>query len=158
VGAVSVEILHPPPAAADIAPAAASNERSLVVRLTLGEASVLLMGDAGRETERALLASGLDLRCDVLQAGHHGSAASTSADFLAAVRPRLVLVSAGEGNTYGFPSPAFLERCRLSGASVARTDLDGAIEVRTDGRTLAVRTAAARAGREKRGLRFDLRD
>ena len=158
VGAVSVEILHPPPAAADIAPAAASNERSLVVRLTLGEASVLLMGDAGRETERALLASGLDLRCDVLQAGHHGSAASTSADFLAAVRPRLVLVSAGEGNTYGFPSPAFLERCRLSGASVTRTDLDGAIEVRTDGRTLAVRTAAARAGREKRGLRFDLRD
>jgi competence protein ComEC len=157
-GAVSVEILHPPPAAEDIAPAAASNERSVVMRLTIGEASVLLMGDAGPETERALLASGLDLRCDVLKAGHHGSAASTSADFLAAVRPRLVLVSAGEGNTYGFPSPAFLERCRLAGASVARTDLDGAIEVRTDGRTLAVRTAAARAGREKRGLRFDLRD
>jgi len=158
MGAVSIEILHPPPARDNAAPAAPSNERSLVIRLAIGEASVLLMGDAGPEAERALLDSGLDLHCDVLKAGHHGSAASTSADFLAAVRPRLVLVSSGEGNTYGFPSPAFLERCRLAGAAVARTDLDGAIEIRTDGRTMSVRTAAARAGREKTGLRFDTHD
>jgi competence protein ComEC len=95
--------------------------------VTIGATSFLFMGDAGPETEKALLGSGLDLRSAVLKAGHHGSAGSTSADFLAAVKPRLVLVSAGEGNTYGFPSPALLARCAAAGAEVQRTDLDGAI-------------------------------
>ena len=90
----------------------------------------------------------------MLKAGHHGSAASTSAGFLAAVRPRLVLVSAGEGNTYGFPSPALLARCRETGALVARTDLDGAVEIRTDGRTLTLRTAAARPARKDPDFRL----
>ena len=70
--------------------------------------------------------------------------ASTSAAFLAAVRPKLVLVSVGEGNTYGFPGRALLDRCGRAGARILRTDLDGAIEIRTDGGQLSVRTAAAR--------------
>jgi competence protein ComEC len=143
-GPVSIEVLHPAAAAADEVPAAPSNESSLVIRLRMGGVSVLFMGDAGPAAERALLESGQDLRATVLKAGHHGSAASTSEAFLAAVRPRLVLVSAGEGNTYGFPSPALLARCRRAGAAVVRTDLDGAVEIRTGGGSLAVRTAAAR--------------
>ncbi|MBP1659034.1 MAG: competence protein ComEC, partial [Candidatus Aminicenantes bacterium] len=146
VGPVTLEALHPALAADGGAPAAPSNEDSLVIRLRMGRVSVLLTADAGPAAERALLGSGLDLRATVLKAGHHGSAGSTSADFLAAVRPRLVLVSAGEGNTYGFPSPALLARCLEAGAEMARTDLDGAVEIRTDGRALAVRTAAARPG------------
>lgn len=141
-GPVAIEVLHPPPAAANAGPVPATNENSLVIRMTIGGTSVLFMGDAGPETERALLGSGLDLRSAVLKAGHHGSATSTSADLLAAVKPRLVLVSAGEGNTYGFPSPAFLARCRGAGAEVLRADLDGAVEVRLDGRRLAVRTVS----------------
>jgi len=90
----------------------------------------------------------------VLKAGHHGSAASTSADFLAAVRPRLVLVSAGEGNTYGFPSPAVLARAGAAGAQVLRTDRDGAVEIRSDGLRLGVRTAY----RPKRAKRAEGRD
>jgi competence protein ComEC len=157
-GPVTVEILHPPAPEPDAVPVPAANERSLVVRIRWDGFAALLMADAGFEAERALLDGGDDLRCDVLKAGHHGSAFSTSAEFLAAVRPRLVLASAGGGNTYGFPSPAFLERCRQAGAAVLRTDLDGAVEIRTDGRTLAVRTAAARGGANKVGLRFDMRD
>jgi competence protein ComEC len=154
VGPVSLEVLHPGPGAENRTKTVPSNEDSLVIRLRMGGVSVLLMGDAGPAAERALLGSGLDLRAAVLKAGHHGSAASTSAGFLAAVRPRLVLVSAGEGNTYGFPSPALLARCREAGAGVARTDLDGAVEIRTDGRTLAVRTAAARTAAKSPDFRL----
>ncbi len=154
VGPVSMDILNPPRAADDAAPVPGENENSLVIRLTMGGTSFLLTGDAGPKTERALLDSGVDLRSAVLKAGHHGSAASTSAELLAAVRPRLVLVSVGEGNTYGFPGPALLARCGQAGADVLRTDLDGAIEIRTDGRTLSARTAAARRSKENPDFRL----
>ena len=146
-GPVSVEVLHPPLDSAR-GPAPPGNENSLVIRLAFGRTAFLLTGDAGGPTERALVDSGADLAAAVLKAGHHGSAGSTSSGLLAAVRPRLVLVSAGEGNTYGFPSPEVLARCRDAGAEVLRTDLDGAVEIRADGRTLRVRTAAARAAKD----------
>jgi len=120
----------------------------------MGKASFLFMGDTGRETERALIDAGIDLESDVLKAGHHGSAASTSAELLEAVRPRIVIVSAGEANTYGFPSPAFLARCGEAGAGVLRTDSDGAIEIRTSGSGLEVRTAAARRPRANPDFRL----
>ena len=148
VGSVSVDVLHPRRPGDDAGPFPAGNETSLVIKMTMAGTSFLFMGDAGPKAESALLGSGLDLGSTVLKAGHHGSAASTSAGFLAAVRPRLVLVSAGEGNTYGFPSPGLLARCGDAGAAVLRTDLDGAIEIRADGRGLAVRTAAQRAGKD----------
>jgi competence protein ComEC len=156
-GEVEIEVLHPPlgPAAAE---APASNEGSLVIRLRLGRVSFLLMGDTGAVTERALLDSGARLESTVLKAGHHGSAASTSPEFLSAVGPRLVLVSAGEGNTYGFPSSEVLARCREAGTDVLRTDLDGAIEVRTDGRTLRARRGAGQGPAGTSGLRFDTYD
>jgi competence protein ComEC len=140
-GSVSVEVLHPAPAVGRTVPVPASNELSLVIKITYGATSFLFMGDAGPLAEKAVLESGADLRCDVLQAGHHGSAASTSAALLAAARPRLILVSAGEGNTYGFPSPALLARASAAGAEVLRTDLDGAIEIRSDGCRLSIRVA-----------------
>lgn len=144
VGPVTIEILHPARPEPGREPVAASNEDSLVVKMSYAGTSFLFMGDAGPRTERALLGSGADLRSDVLKAGHHGSGASTSAEFLAAVRPRLVLVSAGEGNTYGFPSPALLARAAAVGAEVLRTDQDGAVEIRAEGRRLTVRTASRR--------------
>lgn len=158
IGPVAIDVLSPAPAGPAARPAPADNEGSLVLRLTLGHTSFLLMGDAGPETEQALLESGVGLASDVLKAGHHGSGSSTSAAFLAAVRPRLVLVSAGAGNTYGFPSPAVLARCARAGAEVLRTDLDGAVEVLTDGHRLTVRTAALRPGQDRPARSFDTHD
>jgi competence protein ComEC len=140
VGRVSVDVLHPPPGDSP-SRLPAGNEDSLVLRLVLDRTAVLLTGDTGAAAERALLESGADLQSDVLKAGHHGSAASTSPEFLAAVRPRFVLISVGEGNTYGFPGRDLLARCRKAGARILRTDLDGAVEVRTDGRRVRVRTS-----------------
>jgi competence protein ComEC len=108
------------------------NERSIVMRVSVGESSVLLTGDAGEEIERALLASGIPLEADVLKVGHHGSKNSTSRRFLEAVRPRFAILSARESSASPLPSPAVLERLRRSGIDYARTDRDGAITVRLD--------------------------
>jgi competence protein ComEC len=136
------------------APAAAGNDSSLVIRIALGRTAFLLTGDVGAATERELLEAGLDLGSAVLKAGHHGSASSTSAAFLAAVQPKAVLVSVGEGNTYGFPSPEVLERCRGAGAGVFRTDIDGAVEISADGRRLLVRKAAGFAAKRDADFRL----
>jgi competence protein ComEC len=147
-GEVSIAVLHPErTAAAGPGPVAVGNDGSLVIKIALGRTAFLLTGDVGAATEREFLEAGLDLGSAVLKAGHHGSASSTSTAFLAAVRPGVVLVSAGEGNTYGFPSPEVLGRCRSAGAEVFRTDVDGAVEISADGRRLLVREAAGFAAK-----------
>jgi competence protein ComEC len=87
------------------------------------------------------------LRADVLKVAHHGSATSTTAPFLAAVRPRLALVSVGAHNSYGHPDADVLSALSASGAAIMRTDLDGTVIVRTDGRSLEV---------EARGVRWSV--
>jgi len=79
-----------------------------------------------------------DLEADVLKVGHHGSRNSTTPDFLAAVRPRMAIISAGEENPYGHPSPALLARLQDAGVPVYRTDRDGAVRVVTDGESMTV--------------------
>ena len=82
----------------------------------------------------------MPLRATVLKVPHHGSGASSSADFLRAVSPAAAVISCGEGNRYRHPRPETLERLGQVGADVYRTDRDGAIEFRTDGKRLSVRT------------------
>jgi len=142
------------PAAAGPDPPAVKNDSSLVIRIALGRTAFLLTGDVGAATEQELLGAGLGLGSTVLKAGHHGSASSTSTAFLAAVRPKAVLVSAGEGNTYGFPSPEVLGRCRSVGAEVFRTDIDGAVEISADGQRLLVRKAAGFAAKRDPDFRL----
>ncbi len=139
IGDVAIEALYPPEATTGSGPAA--NDRSLVLRLTRGAVSILLPGDIGMEAERALLDSGRETRARVLIAPHHGSAASSSEDFLLGVGPEIVLISAGRGNAYGFPAQEMLARCAQAGARVYRTDRNGAIEVAVDGSRLTVRTS-----------------
>jgi competence protein ComEC len=125
----------------EIAPSA-KNDDSLVFRLTYGDRSFLLPGDAERLTERNLLSdsgtNGDELHADVLKIGHHGSKNSTTQDFLSAVQPRLAVISAGEENPYGHPSPILLERLRQAGVVTLRTDENGAIHIFTDGKNFAV--------------------
>jgi competence protein ComEC len=83
-------------------------------------------------------AYGSELRADVLKVGHHGSNTSSTESFLALVRPRVALISVGAGNMYGHPSASVLRSLTGVGAAVMRTDLEGSIVCRTDGRTLEI--------------------
>lgn len=121
------------------------NEASLVLLVTYGDIRILLTGDAEAGEEAWLVARyGDGLNADVLKVGHHGSATSTTSAFLAAVSPRVALVSVGVANDYGHPSPDVMRTLEAAGAEVLRTDYEGTIMLATDGRFIDITTAESR--------------
>ena len=111
-------------------PARGANDNSIVLRLELGQAAVLLPGDVEQEAEEQLvLTAGQWLRADLLKVPHHGSGTSSSRAFLDAVSPRLGIISCGVHNSFGIPPPRILRRYQHHGIPLARVDLRGAIGV-----------------------------
>jgi competence protein ComEC len=80
------------------------NAESIVMKLQVGNTSLLLTGDAQFDTEQSILYSGNSLSSQVLKVGHHGSSTSTSQAFLSAVTPTYAVISAGINNQYGHPT------------------------------------------------------
>jgi competence protein ComEC len=142
-GAVRVEALHPEPGEPPPAQRVSNND-SIVLRVSLGGESFLLTGDVEAAVEAEIVDSGANIEAQVLKSPHHGSRSSSSPAFLAAVRPEIVVISVGRGNLYNFPHPEPLSRYGGLGARVYRTDLDGAVRISTDGKTLAVATSRDR--------------
>lgn len=134
LGDATVDILGPQGDFSD------SNNMSIVCRISYGNRRFLMMGDAEKESENALLSSGCDLRADVLKVGHHGSRSSTSAAFLATVAPSHAVISCGENNRYGHPHPETLTLLQQRHTYIWRTDRQGAIVMTTNGDKLTVTT------------------
>lgn len=118
------------------------NDNSIALYVTLGEATFVTTGDLGREAEM-MLAPQRDWRASAMMAGHHGSQTSTSPEWLDAVQPRWVVISAGRNNRYGHPSAEVL--ARLGPYQVKRTDRDGTIQLRPQGAEWRVTTTAPEA-------------
>jgi competence protein ComEC len=133
---VRLEILNPS-SPQPLAPDPLSdNDNSVAIRLLYGDFSLLLTGDAGETSEQEMLSAGRPLASLVYHAGHHGARTSNTAAFVEAVRPKYMVVSAGEGNRFGHPHEEVLQRAADVGAAVLRTDALGTIEVISDGRAL----------------------
>ena len=118
------------------------NENSIVVllsyRLPDGRTyRALFTGDAGEGSEARMLARGLDLRAGLHKVGHHGSRWASTTAFLAAVRPRVALISVGRHNSFGHPSPETPDRLGAAGVPVYRTDRCGAIRIVADAESIA---------------------
>ncbi|MFI2367164.1 ComEC/Rec2 family competence protein [Streptomyces sp. NPDC018833] len=117
---------------------------ALLVRAA-GGLSLLLLGDLEPPAQQALLRAHPAIpRVDVLKVAHHGSAYQHPG-LLAAIRPRLALISCGRDNPYGHPAPVTVGMLRARGAMVLRTDRDGAIAVAGAGPRLRVTTRAGPA-------------
>ncbi len=129
----TLQILSPPEDYPAVKP---GNNDSLAFKVTYGSRSYLLTGDMERPMESLLLAEDVDLYADVLKVGHHGSRTSTIAPFLAAVAPTIAIVSAGYENSFGHPHPDVMRRLTQRPTTILRTDYDGLVTVRTDGRNL----------------------
>ncbi|MXV73011.1 DNA internalization-related competence protein ComEC/Rec2 [Candidatus Poribacteria bacterium] len=110
------------------------NDDSLVIKLTYYEVDVLFTGDIGKKAESRLIASGQDLRSEILKVPHHGSRTSSSAAFIDAVQPRYAIFSLGQNSLYQFPHADVVARYRARGCVQVRTDEFGAITLRTDGK------------------------
>ncbi len=115
------------------------NNNSVVLRVEFGKTAILLTGDAQSEAEARLLShGGADLRADILKVGHHGSAYSSTPAFLAAVHPKIAIISCGRHNVFGHPSPQTLAALQNAGAEVYRTDLNGGITLLSNGSIISV--------------------
>jgi competence protein ComEC len=115
------------------------NLASVVTLVEVGDVRMLLMGDAERPEEEWLLAHEASaLHADILKVAHHGSQTSSTEAFLDAVRPRVALVSVGEGNVYHLPTPSIMRRLAAHRAQVLRTDRLGTVVIRTDGHRIFV--------------------
>jgi competence protein ComEC len=116
-----------------------SNDMSAVVHVSFGKTSFMLTGDAETKSEKDILASGVDLKSDVLLVGHHGSNSSTSSEFLKKVNPKNAIIQVGKDNRYGHPTDMILDRLSKQGAKVFRNDINGTIEVTSNGENIEVK-------------------
>ncbi|WP_292388043.1 MBL fold metallo-hydrolase [Methanosarcina sp. UBA5] len=132
--AVDIEVLNPTKTYSEDL-----NENSVVLKVTYGTTSFLLMGDAGLETEERIMKAGYNVDSDILKVGHHASRSGSGALFISAVSPEVSVIEVGAGNDYGHPHAEILERLQKA-SKVYRTDLDGTITVTTDGSTYTVKT------------------
>lgn len=140
---VKAQILHP-----DAFFTSSQNENinnaSIVIRLRYGEFSMLFTGDNESEGEQRILEMfpPASLQSTILKVGHHGSRTSTSAPFLAAVRPEAAIISCGRRNKFKHPHRPTLGRLR--DIRTYRTDRDGAVVIKSDGKSYWIRTARVR--------------
>lgn len=105
------------------------NQTSIVSQLSFGQFDALLTGDIGLREEDQLQIQPVE----VVKIAHHGSKYSTGQEFLEKIRPQLAVVSVGRNN-YGHPSLEVLDRLTSRGIKFFRTDLNGEVEVVSDGK------------------------
>jgi competence protein ComEC len=126
---LDLAVLAPIPAYTN--PGPPINNDSLVLRMTFGQSSALLEGDAEAPSEHQMVAASLTnpaalLGPDtLLKVSHHGSRTSTTPDFLALVAPQDAVISVGLRNTFGHPRPEVVQRLHDANARVFRTDQFG---------------------------------
>ncbi|MBU0619604.1 MBL fold metallo-hydrolase [Patescibacteria group bacterium] len=115
------------------------NNTSIVAMLNYNQTRFLFMGDAEIEVETELLNNNIDLSANVLKIGHHGSNNSNSADFLRAVQPEIAVIQVGKNNTFGHPNRRVLKKLERLGTKIFRTDLNGTVQVISDGMNIYVK-------------------
>lgn len=116
-----------------------ANDMSVVIKLTYGSTSFLLMGDAESKSENDIINSKVDIKSDVLLIGHHGSKTSTSQKFLNAVNPKHAVIQVGK-NSYGHPTSEVLKRLTEKKIKIYRNDKQGSIVFTSDGKNITTST------------------
>lgn len=135
IGGSKLEIIAPIGQYSDL------NEMALVIKLSYKNIKVLFTGDAGKYSEKDILEHNLDLKCDILKVGHHGSNESSTKAFLQAVNPKYSIISVGVGNSYNLPGKDTILRLNQLNTKIFRTDLNGDIVLTSDGETITIKTS-----------------
>ena len=138
LGGAKIAVLAPPRDAE--AHPSRPNDESLVMKISYGETSALLEGDAEKKTEKQVAQE--NSQADLLKVAHHGSSTSTIPELLAAVHPRFAVISVGVRNVYGHPRQEVLNRLAAAHVLTYRTDMNGAVSFYLDGKTVSSQLAA----------------
>jgi competence protein ComEC len=104
-----------------------ANNRSVVLWIKLYNTSFLLTGDIEKEAEHEIINNFSRLKTDVLKIAHHGSATSTTNQFLELVEPQFAVISSGRNNIYGHPAKDVMDRLKEKKVTIYRTDENGDI-------------------------------
>ncbi len=148
LGAARIEVLGPP---LDRSQLEGENDRSIVLLVRHGEVTFLLLGDVEAAGEAML-----PLRqVTVVKAGHHGSDTSSTAELVRKTSPRHVVFCVGRHNRFDFPRAEVVKRWRAVGAACHRTDLEGAITFKSDGRDVTVESFHPPGERRARRFRAE---
>lgn len=115
-----------------------TNDASLVLQIHLGDKRFLITGDISSSVESRLIETCRTLKSNVLFVPHHGSVHSSSTAFIQAVSPQYAIVSAGRNNVFRHPHQEVLKRYAASGIKIFRTDQQGAIAMKTDGKAFEI--------------------
>ena len=113
------------------------NDMSVVAKVSYGDTSVLLTGDAGNESEKDIINKKYNCKADLLKVGHHGSRTSTSDEWLDTVKPQYAVISCGMGNDYGHPHKELTGRLDKHSVEYYRTDISGTVVFQSDGKVLS---------------------
>lgn len=113
-----------------------TNNYSVVLKMVYGNTAFLFTGDAEAEAEHDIINSGLDIKADVLKVAHHGSASSTTANFLKKVSPDFAVISVGTDNPYGHPDSIVINRLNLQDVAILQTNEMGTVVFTTNGKEL----------------------
>lgn len=116
------------------------NNCSVVCMLKHNDKKMLFMGDAEKEVEQELIKSGVDLSCNVIKIGHHGSNTSSTEEFLKKVVPKCAIISVGADNSFKHPSDEAIDRIKEYCKQIYRTDIDGSIVIREIEGSLQIKT------------------
>ncbi len=134
-GDIKIEILAPVNDYDDL------NNMSVVSKISFGDTSVMMTGDAGTSSEKDMLKNQrVDYSADILKIGHHGSRTSTSDEWLSAVNPQFAVILCGENNDYGHPHKELIKRLNKFNLEYYRTDLVGNIVFKSDGKNITLVT------------------
>ncbi len=117
------------------------NNKSIAIKLIYKYFEMIFTGDIEEDAEDGILSTGIldpDEEYEILKVAHHGSSSSSTQNFLNAVMPLFSVISVGYGNDYGHPTSEVLERLKGINSSVLRTDLNGSIEIFSDGNSFQI--------------------
>ena len=115
------------------------NSNSIVMKITYGEVSFLFTGDAEKPEEEDIINSGENLKSTVLKVGHHGSKTSSSYNFLSKVKPAYAVISVAPDKS-NLPKEIILNRLNKFCDKIYRTDENGTVIMRTDGKKIKFET------------------
>jgi len=114
------------------------NGNSIIIKITYGNFSCIVTGDAEKDEEQSVLRSGEDIKANLYVVGHHGSADSSSREFVRAIDPQYAFISVGKDNSYGHPNPATLSVLMENNIQIFRTDQQGEVTVTSDGQSVSI--------------------
>ncbi|MBI5177897.1 MAG: DNA internalization-related competence protein ComEC/Rec2 [Nitrospinae bacterium] len=137
-GLPNISVLHPSGKFAAEHAGTKNNNLALMLMLEIDGAKVLLPADNEKEAEKYLVAEGAALKADVLKVPHHGSATSSTPEFVAEVGPKIAVISVGRMNRFHMPSRKTL--ATLMGRPVYQTQYDGDVSLTVRDGKIKVRT------------------